>query len=86
MARKSLIDMGVLDAEIEAALEERSNMFGRAQLWRRDSQCGCGQAEDFARGEEVAKSLRNGRLVRRAVVDIEDIRWRAESDTRSRGN
>ena len=34
---------------------------------------------------EVAKSLRNGRSMRRAIIDIADIRRRAESDRRSRG-
>ena len=53
---------------------ELVNMFGRNQLGRRDSQLFCEEANDFPRGEEVAKSLRNGRMVRRAIIDIEEIR------------
>ena len=61
-------------------------MLGRNQLGRQDSQCVCEQVGEFLRGGEVAKSLRTGRMVRRAIIAISDIRMRSESDPRSRKN
>ena len=73
-----------LEDEETDDLWEFVNMFGRDQLGRQDYQRGCEQVRDFARGgEEVGKILRNGRMARRAIIDIEEIR-RAESDPRSR--
>ena len=58
-------------------------MFGRNQLGCPDQRCARGEIKEFARRGEVAKSLRNGRIVRRAGVDIEEIRRRSEIDLRS---
>ena len=52
-------------------------MYGRNHLGCRDSQCFCDHAEEFARGEEVAGSLRDGRMARWASIDIEEIRSRS---------
>ena len=83
--RKSFIDMWLEYEAIEADLGELANMDGRNQLGFQDSQRVSDQAGEFARCEEVAKSLRNGRMVRREIIDISDIRRRSESDLRSRG-
>ena len=50
----------------------------------RVSGCACGQVRDIARGE-VVESIRNGRMVRRGSIHIEEIRRRRYgSDLRSR--
>lgn len=69
---------------IEGGQGESVNMIGRNKLGRQDQCCSCGQIKEFARGREVVKSLRSGSIVRRACVDIAEIRRRREeSDHRS---
>ena len=72
--RKVLIDVWLEDGEIESDMAESVNMFGRNQLGCQDSKCVCAQVKEFAIGGEVAKSMRSGRMVRRASIDIEAIR------------
>ena len=59
-------------------------MFGRNQLGCQAQRCACGRIKGFARGEEVARSLRNGRIARREGICIEEIMRRAERHLRSR--
>ena len=82
--RKVFRDLRIEDEEIEGDLCELANMFGRNQLGCQESQCACGEANEFARGEEVAGSLLSGRMVRRSIIDMDAIRRRSESDLRSR--
>ena len=59
-------------------------MFGRNQQGCQDQHCACGGDKGIrGRGEEVARSLRSGRIARRACIDISEIRRRAVSDLRS---
>ena len=82
--RKEPIDRWLEDEEIDADLGELSNMICRNRLECRDSHRVFAQLDDFALCREVLASLRNGRMVRRAIIDILDIRRRAESDLGSR--
>ena len=82
--RNAFSEAWLEDAEIEMDLRELVNMFGRDQVGCQDRRCACGQVNEFARGEEIAKSLRNGRIVMRSGVDIAEIRRMAESDRRRR--
>ena len=59
-------------------------MYDRNKLGCREPQRACDTVQEFARGDEVAKNLRNGRMVGRAIADISDIRGRPESDLRIR--
>ena len=83
---KAISDMWLEDGEIDDDLGELANMFYRNQLGDRDSQCVCEKVGDFPRGVEVLRSLRNGRMRRRATIDIEDISRRAGIDSGSREN
>ena len=81
--RKVCIGVWIEDEELEDDVGELLNMFARNQLWCQYAQSVCEQAGGFPRGDEVAKSLRSGRLVRRASIDASEI-IRSESDPRSR--
>ena len=71
---------------MEEDIGEAADMFGRDQQGFQYPQRVYEQVGKFARGEEdVAKSLRNGRMVRSASIYVSEIRRRrAESDPRNR--
>ena len=71
------------DGEIKEDLGELVNIFGRKHLGFQYPSGACGAVGEFARWGEVARSLRNGRMVRRASIGIADISSRAESDPMS---
>ena len=82
--RKAFIEVWLEDKEIEMDLRELVNMLGQKKIGRQDQRRPCGQVDEFARGEEIAICLCNGRIVMRTGVEIAEIRGRAESDMRSR--
>ena len=82
--RNAFIDVRLGDKEIEMGFGELVIMFGRNLLGCQDQRCACRRISEFARGGEIAKSLRNGRIVRRSGIDIAEIRRGAASDLRSR--
>ena len=75
----AFIEIWLEDQEIGMGAEEHIDMFDRNRMGCRNPSCVCAQSKEFARWVEMVKSLRNGRVARRAGVDIADIRRRAES-------
>ena len=59
------------------------NISDRNPLGCQYPSCACAKMKEFARGEESARSLRNGITVRSASIDIAEIRGSAESYPRS---
>ena len=82
--RKAFSEIRIADQEIRKDLEELVNIFERNQLGCLDQGRACGQVEEFARGAEIATSVRNDRASRRAGIDIAEIRRSAESDLQTR--
>ena len=58
-------------------------MFDRNQLGCQQPRCSLGRASAFVIGEEIARSLGNGRSIRRASMDTAEIRRRAEIESRT---
>ena len=83
--RRVFIDVWLADGEIEE--EDHGgllNMLGRNQLGCQYPSCACGEMNGFARGEEVARSHRIGRIVRRTSTDIAEIWSRSDMGESSR--
>ena len=79
--RNIFIDIWLKDAEIEEGIGRLVYMLGKNQLGCPYPRCACGRMKEFERGEEVARSLRNGRAIGRSIMDIDEIR--RESDRES---
>ena len=78
--RRLISDVWLEGVEIEGDLGELVNMFGRNQLGSQYPSCVGVEMKEFPRGGggELVRSLGNGRMSRRASIDISEIRRRAE--------
>ena len=72
--RTSLLIHGWEVGEVEEDLGELANMFGGNQLGCQYPIWVCESMKEFARGGEVAISLGNGRVSRREMAEVEEIR------------